>query len=86
MNFQVICPVLRSHVCEVCCATGDDAHTKNYCPLIRDPSKPVNSLHSAIKVTSFCTVTLGFLSTSILLFFRFSSTHGLKPCEPIACS
>ena len=29
---QLICPILRSHVCENCGGTGDEAHTRNYCP------------------------------------------------------
>lgn len=36
-NFgRLICNVLRSHKCEECGADGDNAHTKNYCPLVKE--------------------------------------------------
>ncbi|XP_037068796.1 nanos homolog 2-like [Pollicipes pollicipes] len=31
---RVLCPILRSHVCELCQGTGDTAHTRSYCPLV----------------------------------------------------
>ncbi|XP_047513782.1 uncharacterized protein LOC125055383 [Pieris napi] len=39
-NKQIVtCPVLRSHVCTICGATGDNAHTVTYCPLVSDSNK-----------------------------------------------
>jgi len=29
---RTTCPKLRNHVCSICKATGDDAHSINFCP------------------------------------------------------
>lgn len=33
---NVTCPMLASHVCETCGSTGENAHTKTYCPKLRN--------------------------------------------------
>ncbi|KAM7294827.1 nanos homolog 2 [Ixodes scapularis] len=29
---HVVCPILRKYKCEMCGATGDNSHTRSYCP------------------------------------------------------
>merc|ERR1719186_1647075 len=38
---KVICPYLASHVCETCGATGQNAHTKTYCPKLPKKEMPL---------------------------------------------
>ncbi|TRY78146.1 hypothetical protein TCAL_09310 [Tigriopus californicus] len=47
---QLICPVLRGHTCEICGQTGDQAHTKNYCPRVKEKLREALPLH--LKKTS----------------------------------
>uniref|UniRef100_A0A4W3GCR1 Nanos-type domain-containing protein n=1 Tax=Callorhinchus milii TaxID=7868 RepID=A0A4W3GCR1_CALMI len=35
---KVVCPVLRSYTCPLCSASGDNAHTEQYCPLFQGSS------------------------------------------------
>ncbi|KAM4605924.1 nanos homolog 2 [Polymixia lowei] len=33
---KVICPILWSYTCPICYSTGDNAHTRRYCPRLLD--------------------------------------------------
>ena len=50
---RVLCPILRSHVCELCQRTGDHAHTRTYCPLAAGGglSRPTPSTTVQLKST-----------------------------------
>lgn len=48
---QLICPVLRAHVCETCGKTGDEAHTRNYCPVLKAEKRLKYALPVTLKMT-----------------------------------
>lgn len=48
---QLVCPILRSHVCEICGGTGDDAHTRNYCPRLKEEKKMKYAVPICLKKT-----------------------------------
>jgi len=45
------CPILRSHHCEICGATGDFAHTRSHCPRFHMQQGGVQSTAHAIRGT-----------------------------------
>ncbi|XP_063226347.1 uncharacterized protein LOC134533070 isoform X1 [Bacillus rossius redtenbacheri] len=62
----VTCPVLLRHVCEMCGATGVQAHTRSHCPISRQLSVGRNTIST----------TLAIKST-----YRQSNGEARKPCR-----
>ena len=48
---QLVCPILRAHVCEICGGTQDNAHTRNYCPKLKEEKKMKYAVPICLKKT-----------------------------------
>lgn len=48
---SLVCPILRDHICELCGASGDNAHTRNYCPTLKTDDRLKCSVPVCLKKT-----------------------------------
>ncbi|GBP75334.1 Nanos homolog 1 [Eumeta japonica] len=48
-KYVVTCPILRTYVCSVCNASGDNAHTITYCPLLKNAGISVKPTTISLK-------------------------------------
>ncbi|XP_041986124.1 uncharacterized protein LOC121738240 [Aricia agestis] len=51
-RYIVSCPILRSHRCQYCGASGDDAHTITYCPVLRSSNNGKPLVSTTVKLKS----------------------------------
>ncbi len=52
LNLLALFLMRRSHRCELCGATGDDAHTRNYCPKLTREDKMRRALPKVLNSTA----------------------------------
>ncbi|XP_077551890.1 nanos homolog 2-like [Haemaphysalis longicornis] len=45
----VVCPILRKHRCEICGATGNNSHTRSYCPMKPEGTHNMALLKSSLR-------------------------------------